>query len=384
MAKYGKVAAQSSFDKKNSSNIDINEQILKIKINPLRVKVPQKDLLIFFRQLSVIIQSGVPLAQGISLLSENTRNQQFAALQYRIATRLTGGEELSLCLKQYPKVFAPIIVGLIEAGEAGGILDKVLDRIASLIEDSEKIKSQITGALIYPVLILVLALTVSLGMLIFIVPKFDKMFTDLGAELPGLTKFMLTLSQIVTSASFFIYAPIAIILITTLFSRYYKTKVGRFNIDNLILKIPLFGSLILRSEIASMCDTLSTLIDSGIPLVDGLERCVSACGSEPMKRTLNTSRLKVIQGEMLSISLGLSRVLPKLVVSMIKIGEETGKLGFMLDKLAVFYKRELESAVSNLTIAMDPMVIIVVAGIVGTIVVALYLPMFSIIGAMGG
>ncbi len=384
MAKYGQVSIQSSFDQKDSSDFDVNKQNLKIKINPLRVKVPQKDLLIFFRQLSVIIQSGVPLAQGISLLAENTRNQQFAVIQYRVANRLTGGEELSLCLKQYPKVFAPIIVGLIEAGEAGGILDKVLDRIASLIEDSEKIKSQITGALIYPVLILVLALTVSLGMLIFIVPKFDKMFTDLGAELPGLTKFMLTLSQIVTSASFFIYAPIVIILITTLFSRYYKTKVGRFNIDNIILKIPLFGSLILRSEIASMCDTLSTLIDSGIPLVEGLDRCVSACGSEPMRRNLNTSRLKVIQGEMLSISLGISSVLPKLVVSMIKIGEETGQLGFMLDKLAVFYKRELESAVSNLTKAMEPMVIIVVAGIVGTIVVALYLPMFSIIGAMGG
>ena len=382
MAQYGQVTSTSDFEKKPSSSIGVNEKNL--NINPLKVKVPQKDLLIFFRQLSVIIQSGVPLAQGIKLLSENTRNQQFAALQYRLANRLIGGEELSLCLKQYPKVFAPIIVGLIEAGEAGGILDKVLDRIASLIEDREKIKSQITGALIYPVLILVLALTVSLGMLIFIVPKFDKMFTDLGAELPGLTKFMLTLSQIVTSASFFIYAPIVIILITTLFSRYYKTKVGRFNIDNIILKIPLFGSLILRSEIASMCDTLSTLIDSGIPLVEGLDRCVSACGSEPMRRNLNTSRLKVIQGEMLSISLGISSVLPKLVVSMIKIGEETGQLGFMLDKLAVFYKRELESAVSNLTKAMEPMVIIVVAGIVGTIVVALYLPMFSIIGAMGG
>ena len=150
-----------------------------------------------------------------------------------------------------------------------------------------------------------------------------------------------------------------------------------------ILSIPLFGPLILRSEVASMCDTLATLVNSGIPLVEGLDRCMAASGSEPIKRTINTSKERVIQGEELSSSLGLSNVLPKLVVSMIKIGEETGQLSFLLENLAKFYKRELEMAVTSLTKAMEPLVIIVVAAIVGTIVVALYLPMFSIIGAMG-
>ena len=381
MAQYG--ASKQYLPEKDYQSIDKNIKNFNVKINPARLKVPQKDLLIFFRQLSVILQSGVPLAQGISLLSENTRDKKFATLQNRVSNRLISGEELSLCLKQFPKVFAPIVIGLIEAGEAGGILGQVLERIANLIEDKEKIKSQIQGALIYPVLILFLAITISLGLLILVVPKFDKMFNDLGADLPGLTKFMLTLSQFVTSFSFFILAPISIFLIITIFTKYYQTRVGKFNVDRFVLSIPLFGQLILRSEVASMCDTLSTLINSGIPLVEGLDRCIAASGSEPIKRTLNISKERVIQGEELSLSLGLSNVLPKLVVSMIKIGEETGQLSFMLENLANFYKRELETAVSSLTKAMEPMVIIVVAAIVGTIVVALYLPMFSIIGAMG-
>ena len=381
MAQYG--TSKQDLSEKDYQSIDKNIKNFSVKINPARLKVPQKDLLIFFRQLSVILQSGVPLAQGISLLSENTRDKKFATLQNRVSNRLISGEELSLCLKQFPKVFAPIVIGLIEAGEAGGILDQVLERIANLIEDKEKIKSQIQGALIYPVLILFLATTISLGLLILVVPKFDKMFNDLGADLPGLTKFMLTLSQFVTSFSFFILAPISIFFIITIFTKYYQTRSGKFNVDRFVLSIPLFGQLILRSEVASMCDTLSTLINSGIPLVEGLDRCIAASGSEPIKRTLNISKERVIQGEELSLSLGLSNVLPKLVVSMIKIGEETGQLSFMLENLANFYKRELETAVSSLTKAMEPMVIIVVAAIVGTIVVALYLPMFSIIGAMG-
>ena len=355
----------------------------KLKFSSERVTVPQKDLLIFFRQLSVIIQSGVPLAQGLELLSENTKNEKFALIQQQIALRLQSGEELSNCLKKYPKVFASITVGLIEAGEAGGILDKVLDRIASLIEQQAKIKSEIKGALTYPVIILVLALTVSLGLLIFIVPTFDKMFKDMGAELPGLTEFMLKLSRIVTSFEFFIFTPIIIIFIAYVFNKYYESKSGRFRVDSFILKIPLFGSLLLRSEVASLCDTLSTLIESGIPLVDSIERCIAASSNDRIKRCLSFGIQNVKEGQELSKSLDSYNVFPKLVKSMIKIGEETGRLGFMTENLADFYKREVEEAVSSLTSAMEPLVIMVVAGIVGTIVVALYLPMFKLITVMG-
>ena len=350
---------------------------------PAKLKVPQKDLLVFFRQLSVILESGVALAQGMILIAENMTNVKLAYCVQTIAFRLNAGEELSSSLRQYPKVFEPIAIGLIEAGEAGGILEQVLDRIALLLEERAKIRGQIIGALIYPALVLFLAVSVSLGLLIFIVPKFKTMFDNMGAELPALTSFMLNLSNFVTSITFAIGAPLIITVSIYLFGKYYSTKKGKLFVDSNILKIPLFGDLLLRSEMAGMCDTLSTLVNSGIPIVDSMNRCISASSNELIRQTIQRSILLVTQGQELNYSMGRSNVFPKLVISMIKIGEETGQLSFMLDKLAVFYKREVEATVSALTKAMEPAVIFVVAGIVGTIVIALYLPMFSLIGNMG-
>ena len=350
--------------------------------SPGKLKVPQKDLLVFFRQLSVVLESGVALAQGMILIAENMTNVKLAYCIQTIAFRLNAGEELSSSLRRYPKVFEPIAIGLIEAGEAGGILGEVLDRIALLLEERAKIKGQIIGALIYPALVLILAVSVSLGLLIFIVPKFKSMFDNMGAELPALTSFMLNLSNFVTSIAFAAGAPITIFIGLYLFKKYYGTKKGRLLIDTNILKIPLFGELLLRSEMAGMCDTLSTLIKSGIPIVDGMQRCISASSNELIRQTLQRSILLVTQGQELNYSMGRSNVFPRLVISMIKIGEETGQLSFMLEKLAVFYKREVEATVSALTKAMEPAVIFVVAAIVGTIVVSLYLPMFSLITNM--
>ena len=370
-------------------NPDIDQENQNLRVKPknqpkaAKLKVPQKDLLIFFRQLSVILESGVALAQGMLLIAENMTNAKLAYCVQTIAFRLNSGEDLSSSLRLYPKVFEPIAIGLIEAGEAGGILEQVLDRIALLLEERAKIRGQIIGALIYPVLVLVLAVSVSLGLLIFIVPKFKNMFDGMGAELPALTTFMLNLSKFVTSATFAIGAPLTITAGIYLFQKYYKSKRGRLIIDRNILKIPLFGDLLLRSEMAGMCDTLATLVNSGIPIIDSINRCISASSNELIRQTLQKSILLVTQGQELNYAMGRSDTFPKLVISMIKIGEETGQLSFMLEKLAVFYKREVESTVSALTKAMEPAVIFVVAGIVGTIVISLYLPMFSLITNMG-
>ena len=307
--------------------------------SPGKLKVPQKDLLVFFRQLSVVLESGVALAQGMILIAENMTNVKLAYCIQRIAFQLNAGEELSSSLRQYPKVFEPIAIGLIEAGEAGGILGEVLDRIALLLEERAKIKGQIIGALIYPALVLVLAVSVSLGLLIFIVPKFKSMFDNMGAELPALTSFMLNLSNLVTSIAFAAGAPVTIFIGMYLFKKYYGTKKGRLLVDTNILKIPLFGDLLLRSEMAGMCDTLSTLIKSGIPIVDGIQRCISASSNELIRQTLQKSILLVTQGQELNYSMGRSNVFPKLVISMIKIGEETGQLSFMLEKLAVLQEK---------------------------------------------
>ena len=348
-----------------------------------KLKVPQNDLLVFFRQMAVMLKSGVPLSQGLELLAENMTNKQFGACIFDISKLLGSGEELSSCLNSYPRIFAPITVGLIEAGEAGGILSEVLERLALLLEAKSKIKGQITGALIYPVAVLVLAVTISLALLIFIVPTFDEMFKSMGAELPALTGFMLTLSRIVTSVSFALGAPISIFILIYLFRSSYSNKTGREFWDGLTLKVPLFGDLILKSELASMSDTLSTLINSGIPLVEALERCINASSNEIIKNSLRRSISLVTQGQELSSSLLNSKVIPRLLVSMIKIGEETGALSFMLENLSNFYKREVEEAVTVLTKAMEPTVIFVVAAIVGTVVISLYLPMFDLINQMG-
>ena len=348
-----------------------------------KLKVPQNDLLVFFRQMSVMLKSGVPLSQALELLAENMTNKKFGANIFDVSKRLGSGEELSSSLGNYPRVFSPIMIGLIEAGEAGGILSEVLERLASLVESQSKIKGQITGALIYPVAILVLAVTISLALLIFIVPTFDDMFKSMGAELPGLTSFMLVLSRIVTSLGFFIIAPITVFIGLYFFNITYSTQSGRKFIDGLVLKIPLFGDLILKSELASMSDTLSTLINSGISIVEAIERCINASSNEIIKIALRRSISLVTQGQELSTSLETAKVIPRLLISMIKIGEETGALSFMLENLANFYKREVEEAVTVLTKAMEPAVIFVVAAIVGTIVISLYLPMFSLINEMG-
>ncbi len=348
-----------------------------------KLKVKQDDLLVFFRQMSVMLQSGVPLAQGLELLAENMTNKEFGACIFDISKKLGGGEDLSSCLSSYPRIFAPITVGLIEAGETGGILSKVLERLALLLESQSKIKGQITGALIYPVAVLVLAVTISLALLIFIVPTFDEMFKGMGAELPALTGFMLNLSRVVTSVGFFIGAPLILFIISYLYKTSYSTKSGRLFFDNLFLKIPLFGDLLLKSELASMSDTLSTLINSGISLVEALERCINASNNAVIRTALTRSISLITQGQELSFAFATAKVIPKLLVSMVKIGEETGALSFMLENLSNFYKREVEEAVTVLTKAMEPTVIFVVAAIVGTIVISLYLPMFDLINQMG-
>ena len=375
---------RSAYLVSKQSNNGLFSDLFNSQPSPKNLTVPQKDLLVFFRQLAVILQSGVPLAQGLLLIADNMTNKRFAGCVQHIAARLSAGEELSLSLQLYPKVFEPLAVGLIEAGEAGGILEQVLDRVALLLEERAKIRGQIIGAMIYPVIVLVLATTVSLGLLIFIVPRFKTMFDGMGAELPALTSFLLELSKAITTLEFAIGAPIALMLLVIGFNRYYSTKQGRYVIDRLILQIPLFGDLILRSEMASMSDTLATLVNAGIPIVDALERCISASSNELTRRTIQQGISLVQQGQELNYSLGRSGMFPKLVISMIKIGEETGQLSFMLEKLSIFYKREVESTVTSLTKAMEPAVVFVVAGIVGTIVIALYLPMFSLITNMRG
>lgn len=348
---------------------------------PAKLKVKNGELMVFFRQLAVILQTGVPLSQGLELLAENITNPQFAFAVSQISGRLNAGQDLSSALGVYPKVFVPITVGLIRAGEFGGILDSVVDRIANLIEQQAKLRGQIVGAMIYPGIVLFIAITVGLGMLIGIVPRFADMFDDLGADLPGITKFMMALSKAVTDPVVIGSVVGGFVVFGFLFSRYYSTRAGRLNVDTQILKIPLFGPLLLKYEVASFCDTMATLSNAGIPAVEAMDVTQKALSNMLIRNTVIHAIARAQQGEPISQAILSKNTMPRLVPAMMKIGEETGEFSYMLEKLALFYSREIEMAVNKLAKAMEPAVVLVVAGIVGTIVVALYLPMFDLIRA---
>ena len=385
MSPYGNPAPTTPKpQKKEGSEKTLWEILTSKEVSPRRLSVPVKQQMVFFRQLAVIMQSGVPIAQGLVLLSDNMTNPQFSGCISTVAQRLSAGEQISTCLRMYPKVFKPITIGMIEAGEVGGILESVLDRIALLMEQQEKLKGQMIGAMVYPVIVLVIAISVGLGLLIGIVPRFAIMFNDLGAELPGITVFMLNLSALVTNPYVIGGTVVGFFIGSFLLGSSYKTKPGRLAIDASLLKLPIFGDLLMKYEMANMSETLSTLVSSGIPVVDGLERCVSSSSNQVVKDALVVAIADVKRGQTISASLATRKSIPKMVSAMIRIGEETGRLPFLLEKLAVFYSREIESAVSALTKAMEPLIVLVVAVIVGTIVVSLYLPMFDLIKAFKG
>lgn len=353
-------------------------------VPPEKLKVKAGEMAVFLRQLAVILQTGIPLAQGLTLLGENLQNPQFRQAILQISDRLSSGTELSTALSAYPKTFKPIMVGLIKAGEFGGILDQVVERLAALVEEQQKLKGQIIGALTYPAIMLVIALSVALGLLIGIVPRFAQMFADLNAELPMITQVMLALSKAVIN-------PLAWAAVVGLgvaggwlFQRYYATASGRLQVDTWIFKVPLFGDLILKTEVASFCDTLSTLVAAGIPAVEGLSISIGASNNMVIRNTLRYTIQRAEQGEAISQAIASRRTLPRLVPAMLRIGEETGEFSLMLEKLALFYSREVENAVRTITKAMEPAIVMVVSVIVGTIVISLYLPMFALINAMRG
>jgi type IV pilus assembly protein PilC len=348
-----------------------------------KLKIKNRDLAIFFQQLAVILQSGVPIAQGLELLSENLENRQFGKAVGQIALRLSAGNELSDCFSRYPLVFRPITVGLIKAGEIGGILDKVIERISLFIERQENIKGQLVSAMIYPLIMLVFALAVALGLLIGIVPKFANVFAQLNSELPPITKVMLALSGAVTNP--LIMGGLGGLLVGAFFAgkSYYATSNGRLVLDRLVFSVPLFGSLLLKYEVASFCETLATLTNAGIPAVEGMEVTAGASNNQVIKNTIRFTAQRAEQGEVISEVLASTRIFPPLVAAMIRIGEESGQLSTMLENLGRFYTQEIEITVKQLTKAMEPAITGVVSVIVGSIVLSLYLPMFKLMEVMG-
>ncbi|MBD6615095.1 type II secretion system F family protein [Komarekiella sp. 'clone 1'] len=352
------------------------------KIQNSLVKVSVKDKAVFSRQFAVLMNAGVAIVRSLGVLSEQCSNTKLKQALVDISNDVQSGMNLSESMRKHPDCFDGLYVSMIQAGEVGGVLDEVLNRLAKLLEDVARLQNQIKSALSYPVVVGCIAVAIFLGMTIFLIPIFAKIFTEIGTELPLLTQFLMDCSQFLRSPKVFILIAILVGL-KIAYSQYYKTPVGRQTIDRLSLKMPLFGDLIQKSSVARFSRTFGSLTRSGVPILTCLEIVRDTSGNQVIANAIDAARIEIQQGGMISIALQKDSVFPVMAIQMISIGEETGELDAMLMKVADFYEDEVEQAVKAMTSILEPVMIVVLGGMVGTILLAMYLPMFAVFEKLG-
>ena len=342
--------------------------------------VPSKDLAIFTRQFSVMIDAGLPLVQCLEILGSQQENKTFAKVLQQTRMDVEGGASLADAMRKQPKAFDDLYTNMIAAGEAGGILDTILKRLATYIEKNVKLKAMVKGAMVYPVAVISIAGIVITVILWKVIPTFAAMFAGLNAELPLPTRFVIALSNWLVRLLPFIV--VGGVLLVVAFKRYYATHSGRRVVDGVVLKAPIFGLLMRKIAVARFCRTLSTLISSGVPILDGLEITARTAGNAIIEDAIMSVRKGVEGGLTVAQPLKESGVFPPMVVQMIGVGEQTGALDAMLSKIADFYEEEVDQAVSNLLTLMEPVMILFLGISVGGIIVAMYLPLFDLISKL--
>jgi len=346
--------------------------------------VSTRDLAIFTRQFATMINAGLPLVQCLDILSKQTEKADFRSVIAQVMRDVEAGTTLAEAMgkKEHAKVFDELFVNMVEAGEAGGILDNILQRLATYIEKAEALKRKIKGAMVYPAVVLSVAVLATSFMLIFIIPTFARMFTGFGAELPLPTKIVMGLSSFLRA---YWWAMIGTgIAITVGLQRYYMTEKGHLQIDTFLLKVPVLGDVLRKGAVARFTRTLATLISSGVPILNGLEITARTAGNRVVQNAIMAARASIREGETIAAPLRQSTVFPQMVVQMISVGEETGALDDMLTRIADFYDDEVDTAVDSLTSLIEPIMIVVMGSIVGGMVIAMYLPMFKLINVVAG
>lgn len=343
-------------------------------------KVAQKDIAVFTRQFSFMIDAGMPINQCLEILGYMQENQTFQACLYHVREDVESGSNLADALAKHPKIFDNLFVNMVAAGEAGGILDIILKRLSEYIEKSVKLKRAVRSALVYPTTVVIVAILVVIVILWKVIPVFAGLFAGMNAEMPLPTKIVVAMSNAL--GRYFPIFIIAVALFIAGYKAYYKTEGGHHTIDNIKLKMPVFGVLILKIAIARFCRTMATLISSGVPLLDSLEITAKTSGNVIIQDSLMEARKQVEGGKSLSEPLRDTELFPALVTQMIQVGEQTGEMDAMISKVADFYEDEVDVAVENLMAMMEPLLIAFLGVSVGGIVVAMYLPMFSIMKAM--
>ncbi|MFM8278641.1 MAG: type II secretion system F family protein [Cyanobium sp.] len=340
-------------------------------------RVSIKDKALFANKLAALVDAGVPIMRSLDLMRSQQRSAKMRRALTAITQDINEGETLAGSMRRWPQVFDSLTVAMVDAGEVGGVLDETLRRLAILLEETSRLQNQIRGALSYPIAVLMIAIFVFLGMTIFLIPSFAETFRQLGAELPIFTQIMLDFSNLLRS-SFSIILIGSIFLGVYFFSRFYGTESGRRQIDGITLKLPLFGDLIQKSATAQLCRTLSSLSRAGVPILQSLEVARETTSNSIISDAILSSRNEVSEGLPLSSALRMKNVFPDMAISMLAIGEETGEMDSMLSKVAEFYEDEVTTTIKFFTALIEPIMIVFVGGIVGSILVAMYLPMFSV------
>lgn len=352
------------------------------QIELLLSRVSVKDKAVFSRQFAVMINAGVAIVRCLGVLGEQCGNVKLKKALVAIADEVQQGISLSESMGKHPQCFDRLYVSMIEAGEAGGVLDEVLNRLAKLLEDMAKLQNQIKSAMAYPVAVGFLAVVVFFAMTMFLIPVFAGIFDQLKVELPALTKFMLFLSSIMRSPWMFVFFG-AVFGAVYAFRQYYKTPAGRVQIDQLSLKMPLLGELNEKSAVARFCRVFGTLTRSGVPVLRCLEIVQETSGNQVIANAIAAATREIQEGGMMSVAMEKEKVFPSLAIQMMSIGEETGELDTMMMKVADFYEDEVEQAVKALTSVLEPLMMVVIAGLVGTILLSMYLPMFKVFDQLG-
>src|SRR5215210_4387610 len=362
--------------------INLRERGREFKLIPrMPTKVSRKRISIFTRQFSVMLDAGLPLVQCLEILGGQEENRTFAAIINQVRSDVESGASIADAMRKHPKAFDNLYTNMVAAGEAGGILDIILQRLSTYIEKIVKLNSQVKAAMIYPVAVIVIAAMVVFIILWKVIPVFAQLFAGLGSEMPLLTRIVIASSNFL--GRYFIF--IAIILAAGFFAvnRYHQTYRGRRVLDGLLLKIPVLGMLLRKIAVARFCRTLSTLTASGVPILDGLEITAKTAGNAIIEDAVMAVRKSVEEGKTISEPLAETKVFPAMVVQMINVGEQTGALDQMLAKIADFYEDEVDTAVAGLMKLIEPLMIAILGVVIGTIVAAMYLPLYSILSQIG-
>ena len=351
------------------------------KVSFMQPKITSKDLVIFTRQFSTMIDAGLPLVQGLTILTEQMENKTFKRILKQVVTDVEGGASLAESLQKHPKVFDSLFVNLVAAGEVGGILDTILQRLATHIEKAQKLKSRIKGAMTYPAIVVAIAILVVSVIMIFVIPVFESLFKDFGSALPLPTQIVVNISRFTKNNIHYMIGGFIILIFA--FRKYKGTKKGRKQVDTVSLKLPVFGPLLKKVAVASFTRTLGTMIASGVPIISAMEIVAKTSGNVVLEEVIMDVRSSIAEGQPITEPLSENEIFPNMVVQMIGVGEATGALETMLEKIADFYDDEVDAAVDALTSMLEPLLMVFLGGTIGGLVVAMYLPIFKMAAAMG-